>query len=447
MRGSWSESLSGFYFDEHLGVGGELVHEVDEAFSGFDWFVACEAAADEVDFFHLVRREEEFLASGAAFEDIDCWVDVLLGDAAIEDEFHVAGAFEFLEDEFVGAAVGFDEGGGDDGEGASFAGIASGCEEAASAFEGAGVDAAGETAFAAALAADGVIEGAGESCDGVEEHEDVFAGFDETASAFDGELGDAEVFAWVAVVVAGHDLCGGEGSGDFGDFFRAFVDEEDDEFGVLVIFLNGFSDVLEDGGFAGAWGGDDETALTSADGGDEVDDAGGVSVGDGFEEVAFARVDGGEFLEEREGAVDVGGASVDGGDFCDLGAAGAAAEGAVDPDPVAEAELADEVRADEGVGGERLEATGAVAEEAEAFAWGHFEETGDGFGRTEIGVWARGAIAVAVEAIAVWGAVAHAIAVWGAVAIGGAVWATAVIGAAAIAPAVEAAAVEAVVAV
>ena len=85
MRGSWSESLSGFYFDEHLGVGGELVHEVDEAFSGFDWFVACEAAADEVDFFHLVRREEEFLASGAAFEDIDCWVDVLLGDAAIED--------------------------------------------------------------------------------------------------------------------------------------------------------------------------------------------------------------------------------------------------------------------------------------------------------------------------------------------------------------------------
>ena len=154
-----------------------------------------------------MRGEEEFLASGAAFEDIDGGVDVLLCDAAVEDEFHVACAFEFLEDEFVGAAVGFDEGCGDDGEGACFAGIAGCGEEAAGAFEGASVDAAGETAFTAAVAADGVIEGAGEPCDGVEEHEDVFAGFDETACAFDGELGDAEVFAGVAVVVAGHDLC------------------------------------------------------------------------------------------------------------------------------------------------------------------------------------------------------------------------------------------------
>ena len=54
----------------------------------------------------------------------------------------------------------------------------------------------------------------------------------------------------------------------------------------------------------------------------------------------------------------------------------------------AEAELADEVWADEGVGGERLEAAGAVAEEAEALAWGHFEETGDRFWRAEVWVWA-----------------------------------------------------------
>jgi hypothetical protein len=80
-----------------------------------------------------------------------------------------------------------------------------------------------------------------------------------------------------------------------------------------------------------------------------------------------------------------------------------------------------------------LEAAGAVAEEAEALAWGHFEETGDRFWRAEVWVWARGAVAVAVEAIAVWGAVA--------------VIGAAVIGASAVAPAVVAAAVVAVVAV
>jgi hypothetical protein len=83
-----------------------------------------------------------------------------------------------------------------------------------------------------------------------------------------------------------------------------------------------------------------------------------------------------------------------------------------------------------------LEATGAVAEEAEALAWGHFEETGDRFWWAEVGVWARGAIAVAVESFA--------IAVWGAVA---AVIGAAVIGAAAVTPAVVSVVAAAVVAV
>ena len=244
---------AGFDFDQHLVVVGVLAHDLEEPLYGFLGAVAREAAADEVDFFELVGGEEEFLAAGAAFEDIDGGVDVGLGDLAVEHELHVAGAFELLEDEVVALVIGFHEGGGHDGEGAGFAGVAGGGEEAAGGFEGAAVEAAGH-GFAAA-SAHGVVEAAGKAGDGIEKHEDVLTGFDKAFGALDGEVGHADVVAGVLVVAAGHDFGTGEGPGDFGDFFGALVDEEDDDFDVFVVVKDGLGDVLEEGGFAGAGGG------------------------------------------------------------------------------------------------------------------------------------------------------------------------------------------------
>jgi len=47
----------------------------------------------------------------------------------VEDELHVAGALELLEDDFVHAAVCLDERGGDDRERAGFLGVARGGED------------------------------------------------------------------------------------------------------------------------------------------------------------------------------------------------------------------------------------------------------------------------------------------------------------------------------
>ncbi len=272
-------------------VVGVFAHDLKEAFDGFLGAVAGEAAADEVDFIEEVRREEEFFAAGAAFEDIDGGIDVGLTDFAVEDELHVAGAFELLEDEVVAFVIGFHEGGGHDGEGAGLAGVAGGGEEAAGDFEGAAVEAAGH-GFAAA-AAHGVVKAASEAGDGVEEHEDVLPGFDEAFGALDGELRHADVVAGILVVTAGHDFGSGQGAGDFRDFFRALIDEKDDDFDVFVIVEDGFGDVLEEGGFPRTRRGDDEAALTPPDGRDEVDEAGGVAFGFGFENVSLVRVDSG----------------------------------------------------------------------------------------------------------------------------------------------------------
>ena len=45
--------------------------------------------------------EDELFSTGARFEYIYGRVDVFLCYSAVEDELHVAGAFEFLEDGIV----------------------------------------------------------------------------------------------------------------------------------------------------------------------------------------------------------------------------------------------------------------------------------------------------------------------------------------------------------
>ncbi len=51
------------------------------------------------------------------------------GDGAVEVDLHVAGALEFLKNEIVHAAVGLDEGRGEDGEAAALLHVARGAEE------------------------------------------------------------------------------------------------------------------------------------------------------------------------------------------------------------------------------------------------------------------------------------------------------------------------------
>ena len=119
---------AGFDAHEHLRIGGELAQEEEQALHGLRRAVAGEGAANDVDFLHHPSGEDELLTAGATAQNVDRGVDVHFCNAAVEHELHVAGALELLEDELVHTRVGFDEGGGQDGEGAGGAGVACGGE-------------------------------------------------------------------------------------------------------------------------------------------------------------------------------------------------------------------------------------------------------------------------------------------------------------------------------
>src|SRR5581483_8335394 len=63
--------------------------------------------------------EEQFFAAGAGAGNVDGGEDAAFGKFTVQDQFHVAGAFEFLINYFIHAATGIDQGGCDDGQAAS----------------------------------------------------------------------------------------------------------------------------------------------------------------------------------------------------------------------------------------------------------------------------------------------------------------------------------------
>ena len=68
-----------------------------------------ELAAEDADAVEFLRVVKEFVAPGGGLEEIDGGKDALVAEPAIEADLHVSGAFVFLEDEVVHAAVGLDE--------------------------------------------------------------------------------------------------------------------------------------------------------------------------------------------------------------------------------------------------------------------------------------------------------------------------------------------------
>ena len=349
--------------NEHLGVAGVAFEQADDTLESFDGLVTGEAAAEHVDFVELEALQKEFLAPGAGFEDVGGGVVHLLGDLAIEHEFHVAGAFEFLEDEIVHAATGLDESGGEDGEGTGFTGVACGGEEAARDFQGTDTDTTGH----GGTALFGVVEGAGEAGDGVQQDEDMLTAFDEAFGAFDGELSDAGVALDVLIVGGGKDFRVGQDAFELGDFFWAFIDQKEHEVHAGVVDGDGLGDVLEERGFACARRGDNQAALAATDRSEHVDDAGGETIFVGLELDALVGVDGFEFFKEREVAHGFRNAAIDLGDLGHLLAALSFAGLAFDEHALAEAEFADQVGVDKRILSELGKGVGALAEEAVAF--------------------------------------------------------------------------------
>ena len=327
--------------------------------------MAGESAADDVDLMHLLGVKEQFFTTCAREEDVNRGVDALVADLAVENELHVAGALELLEDEVVHAAIGLDKGGSHDGEGTGLLGVAGCCEEFARDLHGSGVHAAAHGATSAPLS---VVKGATDTGQGVHEDKDVLPLLDQSLGTVDGNLGDAGVAAEIAVVGAGVEFGLRDGAANLRNLFGTLVDQQDDELHLGVVFHDGIGDVLKEGGLAGAGRRHDESALALANRRHEIDDARGEALWDGLEFDALVRTNGGQFLEVGDIHVlgwilplDLGGPEK-------LDATGTATGLSLDKNAVAQVELSDHLGGDEDVVLGGGVSTLGLAEESEALA-------------------------------------------------------------------------------
>jgi hypothetical protein len=271
---------------------GELV---GEKFHGFDRGERVDDAAQDPGALQLFLGDEQLFLAGAGALDIDGGEDALVYQLAVEDDFHVAGALELLEDDLVHARAGVDQRGGDDGQAAAFLDVAGRAEEALRPLKSIGVDAAGEDL--AGGRDDGVV-GASETGDGVEQDDHVALVFDQALGLLDDHLGDLDV-AGGGLVEGGADDFALDAALHIGDFLGALVDEQDDEDDLGVVGGDGVGDGLQQHGLAGAGRGDDEAALALADRSEQVHDPTGDLLADGLHLDALLGVERGEVIEEN----------------------------------------------------------------------------------------------------------------------------------------------------
>ncbi|EHM55132.1 hypothetical protein HMPREF9080_00936 [Cardiobacterium valvarum F0432] len=222
-------------------------------------------------FLQHVGLNHEFFAAGAGRVDVNRREDAFFGDTAVQVHFHVARAFEFFVDDFVHFRAGVHQRSGNDGERARFFSVTCCAKKAFRALQGVRVHATGED-FAGGRG-DGVVS-AGETGDGVAEDDDVFFVLNQALGLFDDHFRDLDV-ALRRFVEGGGDDFAAHAALHFGDFFRALVNEQDDEVALRVVVGNGLGDVLQHHGFARFRWRDDEAALAFANGGDKVDHARG----------------------------------------------------------------------------------------------------------------------------------------------------------------------------
>src|ERR1700730_9016196 len=175
----------------------------EQEFDSIDRAHWIENTPQHIHFLQDVRGHQQFLLAGAGARDVDCGVSPFVGALAVENDFRIAGALEFLEDHFVHARAGIDKRSRDDRQRAALLDIARGAQEWLTALQGIGVDAAGQNL--ARRWHDRVISAA-KSRNGVEEDHHVAAMLDETLGLLNDHFGDLDMADRGLVERRGHHL-------------------------------------------------------------------------------------------------------------------------------------------------------------------------------------------------------------------------------------------------
>ena len=201
-------------------------------------------------------------------------------------DFHVAGAFEFFEDDFIHARTGIDQRRGDNRQRAAFFDIARRAEEAFRFVQRVGIHTAGKNFAGVRL--NGVV-GASETGDGVEQDDDVAFVLDHALGFFDDHFGDLHM-PLGRFIEGGTDHFGAAaGALHVGDFFRALVDEQDEQIRLGIVLQNRVGELLHQHGFAGARRRDDQAARAFADRANQVEHARGKFIRGGFQNEPLVR--------------------------------------------------------------------------------------------------------------------------------------------------------------
>ena len=113
-----TEARSGplFQLGQQLLVGLVLFEGGDERFHRLNRIQVHHHAAKLAHGFDLVLGKKFLFLARAAFGDVDGGEKAAVGKLAVEDQLHVASAFELLEDQFVHARTSIDQRRGQDGE-------------------------------------------------------------------------------------------------------------------------------------------------------------------------------------------------------------------------------------------------------------------------------------------------------------------------------------------
>ncbi len=114
---------------DKVGVGLEPLERFEKLLDLHGWRHVDEPAAQGVDRLELLGVDEQVLLARARGREVDGREQPALGDLAVEDQLHVAGALELLEDHLVAAAAGVHEGRGDDRQRAALFELSRSAEE------------------------------------------------------------------------------------------------------------------------------------------------------------------------------------------------------------------------------------------------------------------------------------------------------------------------------
>ena len=218
----------------------------------------------------LIRVVEAVIIAGAALRNGNGRVDAALGKLAVESDFHVAGALELLEDDFIHAGFRLDEAGGNDGEAAAFLHLAGCAEEFAGLFQGVGAQTAGHGAATALVG----IVAAGQTGEGIQHDDDIVPLLHQAAGALQQQVAQLGVAAGGFI----------EGGGihrhihrvlEIGHFLRAFIQQQHQQVSLRIVGPQAPGHGLEQHGLAAAGRSHHQGALPHAQRGDEVEHAHG----------------------------------------------------------------------------------------------------------------------------------------------------------------------------